>query len=129
MNRPFKPLISEEELGAFLEGNISDSESTRIRNLISFDESLKEILEINDIVDDDILSISESPFQFNDEIVDINTFELPIIETYYSIDSLDSESSEVDIHIPDEQIGTLYHSETDPIINDEQIDISNIENI
>lgn len=129
MNRPFKPLISEEELGAFLEGNISDSESIRIRNLISFDESLREILEINDIVDDDILSISESPFQFNDEIVDINTFELPIIETYYSIDSLDSESSEVDIHIPDEQIGTLYYSETDPIINDEQIDISNIENI
>lgn len=79
MYNEFTPLISEEQLGAFLEGNLSESEIMSIRNLISHDELLKEILEINNIVDENINQFDNSEFLFNDELIDIDSFELPTV--------------------------------------------------
>lgn len=80
MFNEFIPLISEEQLGAFLEGRLSESENVRIRNLISHDDMLKEIVEANNAVDESIKQIETSAFQFVDEIIDIDSFELPVVE-------------------------------------------------
>lgn len=86
MYNDFIPLVSEEQLGAFLEGNLSESENIRIRNLISHDESLKEIMDVNDIVDENITMIEDSAFQYDCGQVDLDSFELPLVaglEMYY----------------------------------------------
>lgn len=80
MFNEFVPLVSEEQLGAFLEGKLSESENVRIRNLISHDNMLKEIMEANNAVDESIKQIETSAFQFADEIIDIDSFELPVVE-------------------------------------------------
>lgn len=91
MNNEFTLLLSEEQLGAFLEGNLSESDNIRIRNLISHDDSLKEILDINDIVDESIKQFETSGFQFDKDFIDIDSFELPIIEMFEipHVDSFD----------------------------------------
>lgn len=91
MNNEFTLLLSEEQLGAFLEGNLSESDNIRIRNLISHDDSLKEILDINDIVDESIKQFETSGFQFDNDFIDIDSFELPIIEMFEipHVDSFD----------------------------------------
>lgn len=86
MYNDFIPLVSEEQLGAFLEGNLSESENIRIRNIISHDESLKEIMDVNDIVDEDVTMIEDSAFQYDCGQVDLDSFELPLVaglEMYY----------------------------------------------
>lgn len=82
MYSKFIPMVSEEQLGAFLEGKLSESENSRIKSLIYHDESLKEILEVNDIVDDCIKEFETSGFQFDKDIIDIDSFELPTIEIF-----------------------------------------------
>lgn len=79
MYNDFIPLVSEEQLGAFLEGKLSESENIRIRNLISHDESLKEIMDVNDIVDENITMIEDSAFQYYCGQVDLDSFELPLV--------------------------------------------------
>ena len=79
MYNDFIPLVSEEQLGAFLEGKLSESENIRIRNLISHDESLKEIMDVNDIVDENIIMIEDSAFQYDCGQVDLDSFELPLV--------------------------------------------------
>lgn len=86
MYNDFIPLVSEEQLGAFLEGKLSESENIRIRNLISHDESMKEIMDVNDIVDENIAMIEDSAFQYDCGQVDLDSFELPLVaglEMYY----------------------------------------------
>lgn len=80
MFNEFVPLISEEQFGAFLEGKLSESENVRIRNLISHDDMLKEIMEANNAVDESIKQIETSAFEFADEIIDIDSFQLPVVE-------------------------------------------------
>lgn len=79
MYNDFIPLVSEEQLGAFLEGNLSETENIRIRNLISHDESMKEIMDVNDIVDEDVTMIEDSAFQYDCGQVDLDSWELPFI--------------------------------------------------
>lgn len=118
MYNDFIPLVSEEQLGAFLEGNLSEPENIRIRNLISHDESLKEIMDVNDIVDEDITMIEDSAFQYDCGQVDLDSWELPFIASF--------EMSYVEaLELPAAEYNQFEDQNT--IDNDNEFDSINIE--
>lgn len=118
MYNDFVPLVSEEQLGAFLEGNLSESENIRIRNLISHDESLKEIMDVNDIVDKDVTMIEDSAFQYDCGQVDLDSWELPFIAGFEMsyVEALESPVAEYN-----------QFEDQNTIDNDNEFDSINIE--
>ena len=108
MYNEFIPLVSEEQLGAFLEGKLSEIEHDRIRELISHDEALQEILEVNEIVNDSLKIIETSAFQYTDEVIDSESFELPTIgvSEMFDADSFElfnaDDKQDEELHIMDE---------------------------
>lgn len=78
MYKEFNPILSEEKLGAYLEGRLSPQESEVIANMIANDDDLREIMDINDAVDDTWVACSQS--QSQDIPVDIDAISLPIID-------------------------------------------------
>ena len=118
MYNDFVPLVSEEQLGAFLEGNLSESENIRIRNLISHDESMKEIMDVNDIVDEDVTMIEDSAFQYDCGQVDLDSWELPFIAGFEMsyVEALESPVAEYN-----------QFEDQNTIDNDNEFDSINIE--
>ena len=118
MYNDFVPLVSEEQLGAFLEGNLSESENIRIRNLISHDESMKEIMDVNDIVDEDVTMIEDSVFQYDCGQVDLDSWELPFIAGFEMsyVEALESPVAEYN-----------QFEDQNTIDNDNEFDSINIE--
>ena len=118
MYNDFIPLVSEEQLGALLEGNLSEPENIRIRNLISHDESLKEIMDVNDIVDEDLTMIEDSAFQYDCGQVDLDSWELPFIAGFEMsyVEALESPVAEYN-----------QFEDQNTIDNDNEFDSINIE--
>lgn len=118
MYNDFIPLVSEEQLGAFLEGNLSEPENIRIRNLISHDESMKEIMDVNDIVDEDVTMIEDSAFQYDCGQVDLDSWELPFIAGFEMsyVEALESPVAEYN-----------QFEDQNTIDNDNEFDSINIE--
>lgn len=118
MYNDFIPLVSEEHLGAFLEGNLSETENIRIRNLISHDESMKEIMDVNDIVDEDVTMIEDSAFQYDCGQVDLDSWELPFIAGFEMsyVEALESPVAEYN-----------QFEDQNTIDNDNEFDSINIE--
>ena len=116
--------ISEEVLGAYLEGSLSAEEAARVEQLIQTDDALRMVVDIVGVVDD---SIDMSASIYDDFPHFDESFSLPLIPVVNeedSIDSLDIESvDEVDV-VEDDILGAEDNNalDTDIIDIDDLVD-------
>lgn len=122
MMRQIKPLpVSEEMLGAYLEGNLSLDESRYVENLIGKDDDLQAF--VGDVTTLDV----DNGVSIYDECPDIDAaFELPQVATDYSDGSADflmKENLSVESNIYNDFLAETYNPfeenmDTDRVIDD-----------
>lgn len=78
MDKLFNSGISIEEMAAFLDGNLSASDMQKMSSLIEKDDSLKEIVELSDQIDDNLINESSDTFDIPFDIQSTG-FQLPEI--------------------------------------------------
>lgn len=78
MDKLFNSGISIEEMAAFLDGNLSASDMQKMSSLIEKDDSLKEIVELSDQIDDNLINESSDTFDIPFDILSTE-FQLPEI--------------------------------------------------
>ena len=76
MHKDFTPPVSIEEFAAYLDGNLSDSKMDDLQQLIDNDVHLRNIIDINSFMEDNISSIIDEEWQLPDEILKMD-FEYP----------------------------------------------------
>lgn len=62
MDKLFDSGISIEEMAAYLDGNLSASDMQQMSSIIEKDDSLKEIVELSDQIDDNLIVASSDTF-------------------------------------------------------------------
>lgn len=62
MDKLFNSGISIEEMAAYLDGNLSASDMQQMSSIIEKDDSLKEIVELSDQIDDNLIVASSDTF-------------------------------------------------------------------
>lgn len=62
MDKLFNSGISIEEMAAYLDGNLSASDMQHMSSIIEKDDSLKEIVELSDQIDDNLIVASSDTF-------------------------------------------------------------------
>ena len=62
MDKLFGSGISIEEMAAYLDGNLSASDMQQMSSIIEKDDSLKEIVELSDQIDDNLIVASSDTF-------------------------------------------------------------------
>ena len=81
MDKHFNPDISIEKMAAFLDGNLSDVEMQNISDLIGGDDSLKNIMDANSIVDDNLSVYSSGDSLLPQELQSLE-FDIPAIDGF-----------------------------------------------
>lgn len=71
--------LSIEKLAAFMDGNLTNDEMSRISQLVDENTGLRQMLDANDVIDDTIASFDEQDLQLPDEIIGAD-FNMPDIE-------------------------------------------------
>ena len=76
MHKDFTPSVSVEEFAAYLDGNLSDSKMNDLQQLIDNDVHLRNIINTNSFMEDNISSKTNEDWQLPDEILRMD-FEYP----------------------------------------------------
>ena len=106
MYKEFNPILSEEKLGAYFEGRLSPQEADVVAGMIAEDDDLREIMDINDAVDDTLEMYSQSESQASPDNMD--DISLPFIDDPLS-DSIYMQEQQTD-----DDIGNMdEHFKTD----------------
>lgn len=79
MDKHFNPDISIEKMAAFLDGNLSDVEMQNMSDLIGGDDSLKNIMDANSIVDNNLSVYSSGDSLLPQELQSLE-FDIPAID-------------------------------------------------
>lgn len=99
MDNFFNDSISIEKFAAFLDGNLSESEMSRVENIVMQDPELSELVDLSDSIDQDIQDYVNDDFLFEADMsmLDESEIEIPTLDLVMSanIDLLDSPLQEV----------------------------------
>ena len=88
----YLPPISIEKFAAYLDGNLSQDEIENVSSLANEDDSIKELLKANNIIEDTLSSYKDKDLKLPDEIESMS-FEIPKIQSNtHSFISLSPES-------------------------------------
>lgn len=80
--------LSIEKLAAFMDGNLTQDETTQISQLTEDNCELHQMLDANDVIDNSIASFNEQDLQLPDELIGAD-FRIPDVENvvFFSLDS------------------------------------------
>ena len=117
MTRNIEPTtISPEMVGAYIEGNLSETEMRTFENLMKNDSELRNMVEdVRDLEVDMEASINEDYPDF------MNTFELPLVADIDSLDSLEVVDYDIEV-VPDYNLRQPINTNDDDMI-DNKIDV------
>ncbi len=89
MDKPFSPPISIEKFAAYLDGNLPEHEMLHVSLLIESNDDMRQIMQINDSIDETMEANVFIDMDLSDEITAVD-FELPDInnvdDLLYDID-------------------------------------------
>lgn len=113
MDKLFNSGISIEEMAAFLDGNLSASDMQKMSSLIEKDDSLKEIIELSDQIDDNLINESSDTFDIPFDILSTE-FQLPEIsfEEYSNEHTQFGFDENFDVGQQDSPIEDMFSQET-----------------
>lgn len=86
MEKNFEPVLSEEQMAAYLDGMLSTEESNMVEEIISSNPDMEEIQDTIDSIDS--LYIYEYDYEIPIECM-ADEFSLPEVDNYYTQDEYD----------------------------------------
>lgn len=113
----FELPVSEEMLGAYLEGNLSDSESFEVEQLLNIDDNL------NQLIDEVSFEKTDDTVFAND--IDIFNVDIPVVEELEEVacsDNSSDNSSDFDLDNNDVDIEETGNDDTDDNFQDSSDD-------
>lgn len=136
MDKLFNSGISIEEMAAYLDGNLSASDMQQMSSLIEKDDSLKEIVELSDQIDDNLIVASSDTFIIPLDIQSTE-FQLPeiIVEEYTNEQSQFGFNDNFEEFQQDNLIEDVFSQETsdffvdNEFVDGDQIIIDNTDDI
>ncbi len=78
----FDSLISIGTMAAFIDSNLSDKEMQEMSSMIENDESLKNLMDANSVIDESMSALAMADTELPQELQTLD-FELPVFEEFH----------------------------------------------